>query len=150
MRAVIQRVKRAEVQVAHTVTGKIGPGVLILLALAPEDTEKEIHWLASKIMKLRLFDDEQGRMNLNAEQADADFLVVSQFTLYASTRKGNRPSFSRSASPEVAQPLYLHFIQTLQSLAKKDIHTGDFGKHMEISLVNDGPVTIMLDSKLLE
>ncbi len=150
MRAVIQRVSDAQVTIGGAAKGVIGPGLLVLVAIEEADTEADIEWLSGKIVRLRVFDDEQGVMNRSVQEVDGEVLVVSQFTLFASTKKGNRPSYSRSAKPEVAVPLYEKFLARLQADLGKPAQTGDFGAHMMVSLTNDGPVTILIDSKLRE
>lgn len=150
MRAVIQRVASASVSIAGQVRSSIGKGLLVLLAVEEADTPEDIEWLSGKIVRLRIFDDEQGVMNRSVQEAGGDILLVSQFTLFASTRKGNRPSYSRSAPPEKAIPLYEAFKARLAQDLGKPIQTGEFGADMAVSLVNDGPVTIIIDSKLRE
>jgi len=150
LRALIQRVREARVTVANTITGEIGAGVLVLAAVAAEDTDADREWLARKIVSLRIFDDDNGVMNRSVLVANGAVLAVSQFTLYASTRKGNRPSWSRAAAPDVAQPHFAAFVQLLGERLGKPVPTGVFGAHMEVALVNDGPVTIWLDSKARE
>jgi D-tyrosyl-tRNA(Tyr) deacylase len=150
MRAVVQRVSEAKVIIAGATKGAIQKGLLILVAVEEADTTENIEWLSGKIVRLRIFDDESGVMNLSVQDVQGDILLVSQFTLFASTRKGNRPSYSRSARPELAIPLYEQFLQRLQQDFGKPIHTGEFGARMLVSLTNDGPVTIIIDSKLRE
>lgn len=150
MRLVIQRVAEASVTIEGSVRGAIGPGLLILLAAEPADTSDDIEWLAGKVVRLRVFPDEQGVMNRSIVEAGGDVLLVSQFTLYASTRKGNRPSYSRAAPPELAIPLYQRFEQALARELGKSIQTGVFGADMKVALINDGPVTILIDSRLRE
>lgn len=150
MRAVIQRVTHASVEIDKLVKSEIGPGMLILLGIEHDDGEEDIAWLCGKISKLRIFDDDQGIMNLALPEVDGDALVVSQFTLHASTRKGNRPSYIRAARPETAIPLYERFIEELQMVLGKKVRTGEFGAMMQVHLVNDGPVTIIIDSRLKE
>ena len=150
MRAVIQRVTRAEVAIEGTIQGAIGQGLLVLLAVEEADRPEDIEWLSGKIVRLRIFDDENGVMNRSVQEAKGEILLVSQFTLFASTRKGNRPSYSRSAAPEAAVPLYEQFIARLTQDLGQPIQTGEFGAHMLVSLANDGPVTIIIDSKLRE
>jgi len=150
MRAVIQRVAEARVTVADGVTGSIQNGLLVLLAVEDTDTTEDIGWLSGKITRLRIFPDDAGVMNRSVQEIGGDVLLVSQFTLFASTKKGNRPSYSRSARPEMAVPLYEKFIERLTQDLGKPIATGEFGAHMDVSLVNDGPVTIIIDSKLRE
>jgi len=150
MRVVIQRVTQASVTIAGNIHGAIGPGLLVLLAIEPSDTGEDIDWLSGKIVRLRIFDDEQGVMNRSVLDTGGGILVVSQFTLFASTRKGNRPSYSRSANPEIAIPLYEAFLARLRVDLGRDLATGVFGADMQVSLVNAGPVTIMIDSRLKE
>jgi len=150
MRVVIQRVTQASVTIAGNIHGAIGPGLLVLLAIEPSDTGEDIDWLSGKIVRLRIFDDEQGVMNRSVLDTGGGILVASQFTLFASTRKGNRPSYSRSANPEIAIPLYEAFLARLRVDLGRDLATGVFGADMQVSLVNAGPVTIMIDSRLKE
>ncbi len=150
MRAVIQRVSEAKVTIGGAIKGAIGKGLLVLLAVEEADAPEDIEWLSGKIVRLRVFDDEAGVMNRSVQDIRGDILLVSQFTLFASTRKGNRPSHSRSAGPELTIPLYEKFIQRLRQDFGKTIQTGEFGAQMLVTLVNDGPVTIIIDSKLRE
>jgi len=150
MRAVIQRVSRAGVAIAGVEKSAIGPGLLVLLAIEEADTAGDIEWLSGKIVRLRIFNDEAGVMNRSIQEIQGGILLVSQFTLFASTRKGNRPSYSRSARPETAIPLYGQFITRLAAELGRPIQTGEFGADMQVSLVNDGPVTIIIDSKTRE
>ncbi|MBM7710012.1 D-aminoacyl-tRNA deacylase [Enterococcus lemanii] len=146
MKAVIQRVTSASVAVENQTIGAIGPGLLILLGIHEEDTEAEVDYLVRKITKLRIFEDEQGKMNLDLAAIAGEILSVSQFTLYADTKKGNRPSYAKAARPEVATDLYALFNQKLRE-ANITVATGEFGAHMQIALVNDGPVTIVIDTR---
>lgn len=150
MRAVIQRVAEAKVTINGVVKGAIQHGLTVLLAVEEADTAEDIEWLSGKIVRLRVFDDESGVMNRSVQDAQGSILLVSQFTLFASTRKGNRPSYSRSARPEIAVPLYQQFILRLTQDLGKPIETGEFGADMQVGLVNDGPVTIIIDSKVRE
>jgi D-tyrosyl-tRNA(Tyr) deacylase len=150
MRAVIQRVAEAKVSIAGVVKGAIAHGLVVLLAVEEADTAEDIEWLSGKIVRLRVFDDEEGVMNRSVQEAQGGVLLVSQFTLFASTRKGNRPSYSRSARPEIAVPLYQQFIHRLGLDLGKPVATGEFGADMQVSLTNDGPVTIIIDSKTRE
>ncbi len=150
MRVVIQRVAHASVAIDGQVHAAIGQGLLILLGIEHEDTAEDADWLAKKISALRIFNDEQGLMNLAINDMRGEFLVVSQFTLHASTKKGNRPSFIRAARPEHAVPLYEYFASTLQQVAGLPVQTGVFGADMKVALLNDGPVTIYMDSKQKE
>jgi D-tyrosyl-tRNA(Tyr) deacylase len=147
MRAVIQRVSEADCKVDGLVTGNIGMGFLVLLGIEDADTDEDLHWLAQKITNLRVFGDENGLMNKALAGIDGDILLISQFTLFAQTKKGNRPSFIRAARPEKAIPLYEKMITALEGLTGKKIKVGIFGADMKISLVNDGPVTIIMDTK---
>jgi D-tyrosyl-tRNA(Tyr) deacylase len=147
MRVVIQRVKEASVKIDNRIAGSIHTGLLILLGIEHDDSHHDCEWLCTKIVQLRIFDDEKGVMNRSVIQIDGSILVVSQFTLHASTRKGNRPSYIRAARPEQAIALYENFLTLLEELTEKKVASGEFGANMEISLVNDGPVTILIDSK---
>jgi len=147
MRAVIQRVSQASCLVDSQVRGAIGYGFLVLLGIEEEDTEEDLLWLAQKITNMRVFGDEQGLMNKALADIDGDILLISQFTLFASTRKGNRPGFTKAARPDKAIPLYEAMITQLSLLIGKEVRTGIFGADMKISLVNDGPVTIVIDTK---
>lgn len=150
MRALIQRVGRASVEIEGSVQGEIGKGLLVLLGVEHEDTGEDVLWLAGKTAQMRIFSDTEGKMNLSVQDIGGGVLVVSQFTLHASTKKGNRPSFIRAARPEVAIPLYEAFITSLQSMLSQPIQCGIFGADMAVSLLNDGPVTIWLDSRAKE
>ena len=150
MRAVIQRVSQASVTVGGRITGAIQQGLFVLLAVEEPDTAEDIEWLSGKITRLRIFNDDAGVMNRSVQEIGGDILVVSQFTLFASTKKGNRPSYIRSARPELAVPLYEKFLARLTQDLGQPIATGEFGAHMDVGLVNDGPVTIMIDSKQRE
>lgn len=150
MRAVIQRVSKATVSVEGTIRAGIRSGLAILLAVEEADTPEDIEWLSGKIIRLRIFDDENGVMNRSVQEVQGSILLVSQFTLFASTRKGNRPSYIRSARPEIAVPLYEQFLVRLQKELGKPVQTGEFGAHMLVTLTNDGPVTIIIDSKARE
>lgn len=150
MRVVIQRVSHASVTINGTEKSSIGKGMLVLLGIETDDTEEDANWLADKITQLRIFEDVEGKMNLSLQDANGHYLVISQFTLFASTKKGNRPSFIRSAKPEVAIPLYEYFIKRLSKNTGNEIATGEFGADMKVSLLNDGPVTIIIDSKQRE
>jgi D-tyrosyl-tRNA(Tyr) deacylase len=147
MRVVIQRVLEASVSISGAVTAAIGPGLLVLLGIGEEDGREDIDWLVRKITALRIFDDEAGVMNRSVVDVGGDILVVSQFTLMASTKKGNRPAYIRAARPETAIPLYEQFCTALSSALGKPVPTGTFGADMQIALVNDGPVTICMDTK---
>lgn len=150
MRAVIQRVSEAKVSIKGAVRSAVQTGLLVLLAVEETDTVEDIEWLSGKVVRLRIFNDESGVMNRSVQEVNGDILLVSQFTLFASTKKGNRPSYSRSARPEIAVPLYEQFIARLTQDFGKPVQTGEFGAHMVVSLVNDGPVTIIIDSRSRE
>lgn len=150
MRVVLQRVISASVEVDGIITGKIDQGLLILLGIEQNDSPKEIEWLVKKIAGLRIFSDEAGKMNLSVQDIKGGLLVVSQFTLFASTKKGNRPGFTRAALPAVAIPLYEEFVSHLTATTQLEVETGIFGADMKVSLVNDGPVTIIIDTQILE
>jgi D-aminoacyl-tRNA deacylase len=150
MRAVIQRVSRASVRIDGIEKSRINQGMLILLGIEESDNQEDIEWLSGKISRLRIFDDGEGVMNLPITNIDGDCLVVSQFTLHASTRKGNRPSYIRAARPETAIPLYEKFTRQLSLDTGKEVLTGEFGAMMDVELVNDGPVTIIIDTKARE
>jgi len=147
MKAVIQRVKSGKVMINDQVVGQIGQGLVVLLGVKDGDTEKQVQFLARKIVNLRIFSDQQNKMNLSVKDIDGEVLVVSQFTLLADCQKGNRPSFIRAANPELAEGLYLKFIQELKKLGVVKVATGKFGAMMDVHLVNDGPVTIILDTE---
>lgn len=147
MRIIIQRVSKASVSIDTLVVGKIDQGYMILVGIENEDQQDDANWLVQKIIGLRIFSDEAGKMNLSIKDIDGNILVVSQFTLFASTVKGNRPSFLRSAKPEFSIPLYEYFLLQLQKEFGKKIETGQFGADMQIELVNDGPLTIFIDSQ---
>jgi|ERR1043165_3018450 D-tyrosyl-tRNA(Tyr) deacylase len=150
MRALIQRVANASVTVERQIKGQIERGLVVLLAIEDADTPQDIEWLSGKIVRLRIFDDDSGVMNRSVQEVGGDILLVSQFTLFASTKKGNRPSYSRSAKPDIAVPLYEKFVARLAQEFGKPVQTGEFGSMMVVSLANDGPVTIILDSKMRE
>ena len=147
MRALIQRVREASVSIGEETYSKIGTGLLVLLGIESADTEEDVLWLTSKVSKIRIFDDGTGQMNLSLSDIGGEMLVVSQFTLHANTKKGNRPSFIRAARPEHAIPLYEKFISEMETEIRKPISTGKFGASMQVSLTNDGPVTIWIDSR---
>ena len=150
MRVLIQRVSSASVTIEGKISGEIGQGLLILLGIEDADTSEDIDWLCGKITRLRIFGDEEGLMNRSVVDVDGGLLVVSQFTLFASTKKGNRPGFTRSAKPPVAIPLYEQFVKMLAFTAVRQVATGEFGADMQVALVNDGPVTIWMDSRARE
>ena len=147
MRVVIQRVTEASVAVDHEITGKIGPGLLVLAGFEESDAEADLDWMAGKIVRMRLFSDDAGVMNRNVREVGGEILAVSQFTLYASVKKGNRPSWSRAARGDVSQPLFQDFVARLARELGRLVATGTFGADMQISLVNDGPVTVSIDSR---
>ena len=146
----MQRVREARVTVDGRVTGAIGPGLLVLAGMAADDTPDDRAWLVRKIVQMRIFDDDAGVMNRSVQEVGGAILAVSQFTLYASTRKGNRPSYSAAAPPELAAPAFAAFVDALAAALGRPVPTGVFGAHMEVALVNDGPVTISLDSRTRE
>jgi D-tyrosyl-tRNA(Tyr) deacylase len=150
MRAVLQRVTEASVTIHGAITASIGPGIVVLLAVEATDTAEDINWLSGKLVRLRIFNDGEGHMNRCIGEAGGEFLVVSQFTLFASTRKGNRPSWSRAAGPEAAIPLYEAFVKRLAEEFGGPVRTGEFGADMKVRLVNDGPVTVLIDTRLRE
>ena len=147
MRLIIQRVKQASVTIDNIIHGAIDQGFLVLVGIENKDSEEDINWLMNKLIGLRVFSDSEGKMNLSIKEIGGNILVVSQFTLFASTVKGNRPSFIRSAKPEIAIPIYQKFVDQLRLQSGFDIQTGVFGADMQIALINDGPVTIFIDSK---
>jgi D-aminoacyl-tRNA deacylase len=147
MRVVIQRVSRAGVTIEGRLKASIGPGLLVLLGIEEADTTGDIEWLSAKIIQLRIFHDDAGVMNISLKDTGGELLLVSQFTLHASTKKGNRPSYIRAARPETATPLYEKMILQLEAALGKPIQTGEFGADMKVELLNDGPVTILMDSK---
>ena len=147
MRAVIQRVSQASVSIDKQIKSSINNGLLILLGIVDSDTSEDIDWLCNKIVNLRVFSDEDGVLNHSIKDINGDALVVSQFTLHASIKKGNRPSYIKAAKPEMAIPLYDEFVEKLKIILGKQVDTGEFGAMMDVSLVNDGPVTIIIDTK---
>ena len=147
MRLLIQRVREASVTIEGEVRSQIGQGLLVLVGIEEADGDEDIEWLAGKLLRLRIFDDEQGVMNLDVQQIGGELLIVSQFTLFASTRKGNRPSYIRSAGEAISRPLYERFVRRVEELAGRSVGTGEFGADMQVALVNDGPVTIWIDSR---
>lgn len=147
MRAVIQRVTEANVVISGNTKGAIQHGLLVLVAVEDSDTAQDIEWLSGKIVRMRIFNDEGGLMNRSVQDVGGDILVISQFTLFGTSKKGNRPSFSRSARPEVAIPLYKQFVRKVSEDLGKAVQTGEFGADMKVTLTNDGPVTIVIDSK---
>ena len=147
MKAVLQRVSSASVTISEKTVAQIDNGLLVLVGIEDADTQEDIHWLSQKIVNLRIFGDENGVMNLSVKDVDGDIIVVSQFTLHANTKKGNRPSYIKASKPEIAIPLYENFVQQMELELGKKIQTGKFGADMKVALVNDGPVTIIIDSK---
>ena len=147
MRVIIQRVSEASVTINGHIKSKIGIGLLILVGIETEDTMEDVKWLSKKIAELRIFPDQEGIMNLSIQDVDGDIILVSQFTLHASTKKGNRPSYIKAAAPKIAIPLYEKMIQQLSDELSKPIQSGEFGADMKVALVNDGPATIIIDSK---
>ena len=150
MRAVVQRVAEASVSIGDTLKSRIDRGLLVLLAVEEADTTEDIEWLSGKIVRLRIFNDDSGVMNHSVQETNGEILLISQFTLFANTKKGNRPSYLRSARPEIAIPLYQKFIAQLTQDFGRDIQTGEFGADMLVRLANEGPVTILIDSKMRE
>jgi D-tyrosyl-tRNA(Tyr) deacylase len=147
MRVVIQRVTRASVKINNSIRSEIGAGLLILIGIEDSDSENDVEWLCNKIARLRIFNDHNEIMNLSIMDTGGDILAISQFTLHAKTRKGNRPSYIRAAAPDIAIPLYNSFVRSLSNLTGKNIATGEFGAMMQVELVNDGPVTIIIDTR---
>jgi len=147
MIAVIQRVSRASVEIDKTSKASIGKGLLVLVGIEDADNDEDIEWLANKIVNLRIFNDAEGVMNVSVKEDGGDMIVVSQFTLHASTRKGNRPSYLKASKPEVAVPLYNRFVNSITIALGKAVQTGEFGADMKVELINDGPVTIIIDTK---
>lgn len=150
MRLVIQRVSEASVTIDGAIKSSIGPGLLILQGIEDADTQEDIDWLCKKVSNLRIFGDENGVMNLSVKDTGGELLVVSQFTLHASTKKGNRPSYIKASKPDFAIPMYEQFVKTLEFNSGIKVQTGEFGADMKVQLVNDGPVTIIIDSKIKE
>ena len=150
MRAVIQRVSEAAVVIEGNEKSRIGWGLLILLGIEDADNRIDIDWLVNKVTNLRVFDDDNGVMNRSVQEIDGELLVVSQFTLHASTKKGNRPSYIRASKPDIAIPLYETFVEQLAIVSGRPVKTGEFGANMKVGLVNDGPVTIIIDTKIRE
>lgn len=150
MRLVIQRVQSAQVHIENCLISSINKGLLILVGIEEDDNEEDSIWLATKVCAMRVFSDEQGKMNLDIQQIKGDLMLVSQFTLHATTKKGNHPSFIKAARPEKAFPLYEEFIKDLELILTYPIQKGEFGADMQVSLINDGPVTIIIDSKVRE
>ncbi len=150
MRIVVQRVSEASVSIDGKVNGKIGKGVLLLIGIEDDDSKEDISWLVNKILKMRIFNDDAGVMNCSLQDINAEVLVISQFTLHASTKKGNRPSYLKAAKPDIAVPLYENFILEIEGQLDKKVESGIFGADMKVALINDGPVTIIIDSKSKE
>ena len=147
MKAVIQRVSSASVEIENKIVAQINQGLLILIGIEDSDNQEDINWLTTKIANLRIFADENEVMNLSVKDINGEIIVVSQFTLHAATKKGNRPSYLKAAKPEIAIPLYENFVSQMENEVGKKIHTGQFGADMKVALVNDGPVTIIIDTK---
>ncbi len=150
MRIVLQRVSKASVTIENKIKDQIKQGILILVGIEEADSFDDIEWLCNKIVKMRIFNDANGVMNLSLQEIDGEALVISQFTLHASTKKGNRPGYIKAAKPEIAIPLYEKFVEQLEITLGKSVGTGIFGAHMDVELINDGPVTILIDSKAKE
>ena len=147
MRVVVQRVSHSNVKVAGEVIGKINEGLMVLVSFVDEDNDTDLGWMTKKIINLRIFNDDEGKMNRSVQDVGGDILLISQFTLHGSTKKGNRPSFIKAAKPDFANVMYERFIKVLEQSLGKEIQTGEFGGDMKVSLVNDGPTTIIIDSK---
>lgn len=147
MKALIQRCKNAKVTIDNKVNGEISQGLVLFLGITHNDKQEDIDYLVKKVSQLRIFEDDKGKMNLSLKDIDGEILIISQFTLFASTRKGNRPGFTDSAPPSIAIPLYETFIENFKQLGIKKVATGQFGADMKVELLNDGPVTIMIDSQ---
>ena len=148
MRVVVQRVSQSNVKVSGEVIGKIKEGLMVLVSFVDEDNDTDLGWMTKKIINLRIFNDNEGKMNRSVQDVGGDILLISQFTLHGSTKKGNRPSFIKAAKPDFANVMYERFIKVLEQSLGKEIQTGEFGSDMKVSLVNDGPTTIIIDSKL--
>lgn len=147
MRIILQRVQEASVTIEGKINAKIGQGLLLLIGIEQEDQQEDIDWLCKKVLDLRIFSDDEGKMNHSIRDVEGDIIVVSQFTLHANIKKGTRPSFIKAARPELAIPLYENFVQTVENSLGKKVGTGKFGADMKVALINDGPVTIIMDSK---
>ena len=147
MRVVVQRVSQSNVKVSGEVIGEIKEGLMVLVSFVDEDNETDLGWMTKKIINLRIFNDDEGKMNRSVQEVGGDILLISQFTLHGSTKKGNRPSFIKAAKPNFANVMYERFIKVLEQSLGKEIQTGEFGSDMKVSLVNDGPTTIIIDSK---
>ena len=147
MRVVVQRVSQSNVKVSEEVIGEINEGLMVLVSFVDEDNDTDLDWMTKKIINLRIFNDDEGKMNRSVQDVGGDILLISQFTLHGSTKKGNRPSFIKAAKPDFANVLYMKFIKILEQSLGKEIQTGEFGGDMKVSLINDGPTTIIIDSK---
>ena len=147
MRVVVQRVSQSNVKVSGELIGEIKEGLMVLVSFVDEDNDTDLNWMTKKIINLRIFNDDEGKMNRSVQEVGGDILLISQFTLYGSTKKGNRPSFIKAAKPDFANVMYERFIKVLEQSLGKEIQTGEFGGDMKVSLVNDGPTTIIIDSK---
>ena len=147
MRVVVQRVSQSNVKVSGEIIGEINEGLMVLVSFVDEDNDTDLDWISKKIVNLRIFNDDEGKMNRSIQDVDGDILLISQFTLHGSTKKGNRPSFIKAAKPDIANVMYEKFIKILEQSLGKKIQTGEFGGDMKVSLVNDGPTTIIIDSK---
>jgi D-aminoacyl-tRNA deacylase len=150
LKVVIQRVSSASVEIDSKIVAQIQSGLLVLVGIEDQDNEEDINWLTSKIVNLRIFGDENGVMNLSLKDINGDMIIVSQFTLHALTKKGNRPSYIKASKPEIAIPLYEKFVQQMEVVLEKKVQTGQFGADMKVELINDGPVTLIIDSKKKE
>ncbi len=150
MRVVVQRVRQSNVKVSGEVIGEIKEGLMVLVSFVDEDNDTDLGWMTKKIINLRIFNDDEGKMNRSVQDIGGDILLISQFTLHGSTKKGNRPSFIKAAKPDFANVMYVRFIKVLEQSLGKEIQTGEFGGDMKVSLINDGPTTIIIDSKIKE
>mgnify|MGYP001996043168 FL=1 len=150
MRVVVQRVSQSNVKVSGEVIGEIKEGLMVLVSFVDEDNDTDLGWMTKKIINLRIFNDDEGKMNRSVQDVGGDILLISQFTLHGSTKKGNRPSFIKAAKPDFAKVMYERFIKVLEQSLGKEIQTGEFGGDMKVSLINDGPTTILIDSKIKE
>ena len=150
MRVVVQRVSQSNVKVSGEVIGEIKKGLMVLVSFVDEDNDTDLGWMTKKIINLRIFNDDEGKMNRSVQDIGGDILLISQFTLHGSTKKGNRPSFIKAAKPDFANVMYERFIKVLEQSLGKEIQTGEFGGDMKVSLINDGPTTILIDSKIKE
>lgn len=150
MRVVVQRVSQSNVKVSGEIIGEINEGLMVLVSFVDEDNDTDLGWMTKKIINLRIFNDDEGKMNRSVQDIGGDILLISQFTLHGSTKKGNRPSFIKAAKPDFANVMYERFIKVLEQSLGKEIQTGEFGGDMKVSLINDGPTTILIDSKIKE